>query len=116
MPIHRHQFEALIDGDEEGIPPGAAPVLRFLAECPESAFRPAEIAAETGVERDALNAVLPALESRGLVRGRADYWAVGDEHRLAGLAGSIHSTRSVNDELGVEDADDWMEHAAGEKG
>jgi hypothetical protein len=115
MPISSDQFEALGRDGSETFPDSAGRVLSFLAEYDDTAFRPAEIAAETGVGRDRLDAALPALESCGLARRRADYWAVGDPDRVAALAGGIHATRGVNDELGFEDPDEWMEYATGEK-
>lgn len=116
MPIPRDRFETLDDRDGGELPPDSVRVLRFLAGHADSAFRPTEIAAETGVQGETLESALSALESRGLARRRDAYWAAGDDHRLAGLAGSVHGARSANEELGFEDADEWMEHAAGEKG
>ena len=74
-------------------------VLEFLAENPEKAFTPKEIAGETGIKKGSIGAVLSRLEDRSLVRHKGKYWAVAEDDRLAAFTAMTQtSSSSVNDD------------------
>ncbi|WP_280535239.1 helix-turn-helix domain-containing protein [Halopenitus sp. POP-27] len=87
-------------------------VLGFLATNEERAFKAREIASQIGVEEGAVSTALSRLKNRGLVEHKATYWAVTDDvERLEGYSGYERATELFNAQLGVEDEEEWREHA-----
>jgi predicted transcriptional regulator len=111
MPIDIETFE---DESEDALGGGRTQperVLSFLAANANRAFRPTEIAAETDVPKNSINAVLGRLEDRGLVRHKGEYWAITDDReRLHSLTQYEAVTRSMNDLYGEEDPSEWVDH------
>jgi len=86
-------------------------VLSFLAANPDKAFQPVEIARETDVPKNSINAVLSRLEERELVRHKGRYWAItDDEERLRSLTQYEMATETLNELYGEEDPGEWVEH------
>jgi hypothetical protein len=89
-------------------------VLSFLGSNTDQAFRPVEIAEETGVPRNSINAVLRRLEERGLVRHKGEYWAITDDRdRLHSVTQYELVTESQNDLYGEENPAEWVEYMPG---
>lgn len=72
---------------KEGTP--AYELLRFLAENDEQVYTSTEIHESTSIEQGNVDAMLPRLEKRGLVRREGQYWRVGDDDRLASYAAQV---------------------------
>lgn len=90
-------------------------VLRFLAHNDDRAFKPAEIAEQTSVNKNSIGNVLGRLEDRALVRHKGPYWAItDDEQRLASFSTYFQTTSALNERLGEEDPDEWGVHAPDE--
>ncbi|WP_132057675.1 MarR family transcriptional regulator [Halorussus amylolyticus] len=90
-------------------------VLRFLAHNDDRAFKPAEIASQTDVNRNSIGNVLSRLEDRNLVRHKGPYWAITDEEtRLASFSAYFRTTSALNERLGEEDPEEWAAHAPDE--
>lgn len=90
-------------------------VLRFLAHNDDRAFKPAEIAEQTDVNKNSIGNVLRRLEDRELVRHKGPYWALTeDEERLSSFSTYLQTTAAFNDRLGEENPDEWAEHAPDE--
>lgn len=90
-------------------------VLRFLAHNDDRAFKPAEIAEQTGVNKNSIGNVLGRLEDRALVRHKGPYWAItDDEQRLASFSDYFQTTSALNERLGEEDPEEWAAHAPDE--
>lgn len=105
MPISIDEFEAY-DPDDGST--NAERVLRFLARNRDKAFKAAEIAERSGVNRNSIHPVLNRLEDRRLVRHREPYWAIGDLDAVRDAA-VFHSTAAfLDDELGPERRDEWL--------
>lgn len=110
MPISIDEFEA---HDPDDGRTNAECVLALLARNRDKAYRAAEIAEATGVDRNSIHPVLSRLEERGLVRHREPYWALGDPDAVRD-ARMLHSTVAFLDkELGPESREEWLT-AAGE--
>jgi DNA-binding transcriptional ArsR family regulator len=110
MPIDMETFET-----ESGFDPdetNAERIVRFLARNDDRAFERGEIADATGIDPDAVSAVLSRLKDRELVRHKPPYWAIGDRERLASAAEFRRSLASLNERLGTEDMDAWREAGA----
>ena len=105
MPISIDEFES---HDPERHRTNAERVIEFLVRNREKAYRPREIAAETGVNPNSIHPVLHRLEERELVRHREPYWAIGnlDTVRDARLFQSISAF--LDEELGPESRDEWL--------
>lgn len=111
MPIDIEQFEGSPENSLGGGPSQPERVLSFLAANSDKAFQPVEIARETDVPKNSINAVLQRLENRELVRHKGDYWAITDNReRLDSLTQYELTTRSMNDLYGEEDPGEWAEH------
>lgn len=105
MPIDIETFET-----ESGFDPGetnAERIVRFLVRNDDKAFERGEIADATGIDPDAVSAVLSQLKDRNLVRHKPPYWAIGDRERLASATEFRRSLASLNETLGTEDMDNW---------
>lgn len=100
MPIAIDDFESQpeeILGLGEGTQTYKA--LEFLAENPDKAFTPKEIAEETGIKSGSIGTVLSRLEDRNLVRHKGKYWAIIEDDRLASFTAMTRgSSASVNDD------------------
>lgn len=74
-------------------------ILVFLAENPDHGYTPQEIAESTGVNRGSVGPTLSRLEDRDLVRHKGEFWAIGEDDRLAaqGIA-YVASSASVTDD------------------
>lgn len=90
-------------------------VLGFLAANDERAFKAAEIARQTGIDRETVSTALTRLKDRDLVEHKGTYWAItGDEDRLERYDGYARATRLFNERLGTEDEEEWRELAPDE--
>lgn len=111
MPIDIRTFE---EGSEESLDDGLSQperVLSFLVSNADKAFKPVEIARETDVPKNSINAVLARLEDRELVRHKGRYWAItDDEERLRSLTQYEIATETLNELYGEEDPAEWVEH------
>lgn len=111
MPIDMETFE---ERDEEALGGGRSQperVLAFLANHPDSAYRPSEIAAQLGIPDNSIHPVLKRLEDRDLVRHKGTYWAITDDQDLLrSLTQYELVTRTMNELYGEEDPDEWAEH------
>jgi DNA-binding MarR family transcriptional regulator len=110
MPIDLEEFERSED-EELKKETNADRVLRFLWENSDKAFTQSEIREGTGVKRGSASVVLSRLEDAGLVRHKGNYWAVGDEDRVASEVSFVESAKTANERFGEEDMDEWLEHA-----
>jgi len=112
--IDRDTFE---NASEEELEDLSIPdrILGFLAAHDDRAFKPREIASQTGVDEGAVSTALSRLKERSLVDHKATYWAVTDDtERLDGYSGYERATALFNDQLGEEDEEAWREHAPSE--
>lgn len=107
MPIDIDTFEAASENDLKYRGTNAERILSFLASHPDQAFTPTELAEETGVLRNSINAVLGRLEDRDLVRHRGHYWAIGEDEALAAYTATRSTARAMTDRFGPEDPDEW---------
>ena len=82
-------------------------ILSFLAEHPDLGFKPSEIRTHVDVPKGSLSPTLARLEERGLVDHEAPYWSVGDDDRLAAIAGTMHSMRAFEEEHGRDGFEGW---------
>lgn len=110
MPIDLEEFERSED-EELTKETNADRVLRFLWENSDKAFTQSEIRESTGVKRGSVSVVLSRLEDAGLVRHKGNYWAIGDEDRVASEVSFVETTRTANERFGKEDMEEWLEHA-----
>jgi hypothetical protein len=107
MPIDIETFERESGFDPEET--NAERIVRFLARNDDRAFERGEIGDATGIDLDAVSAVLSRLKERNLVRHKHPYWAIGDRERLASATQFRRSLASLNETLGTEDMDAWRE-------
>lgn len=93
-------------------PTNAERVVAFLARNDDRAWKQSEIADRTGVPKGSIGTVLRRLHDRDLVRHRGEYWAITDDRDRLHSAWDLHAmTERLNERYGVEDADEWREHA-----
>lgn len=111
MPISIDEFES----HQEPRITNAERVIRFLVRNRDRAFKASEIADETGVSQNSIHPILHRLRERGLVRHREPYWAVGDLEAVRD-AMLLHSTTTLDDELGPESRDEWLAAAEADDG
>jgi DNA-binding transcriptional ArsR family regulator len=114
MAIDRETFQSASEDEltELSVPDK---VLAFLGINDEHAFKASEIASRTGLEDGAVSTALSRLKDRGLVEHKGTYWAVtDDEERLARHTGYERATAMLNERLGEEERDAWLEHAPDE--
>lgn len=82
MPISRDAFDDLRETEgtvavyEEGT--NAHAILSFLADNPDRAFRPSEIAEATNLVPSSVRVTLVRLEERDLVDHAESYWSIGE--------------------------------------
>jgi hypothetical protein len=86
-------------------------ILSFLGDHPETGFKPAEIAAETGIKPGSVRGTLKRLEDRGLVRHAEPFWAIGDDDRLAALTGTMASLKALGDRYPDDEFEGWEANA-----
>ena len=114
MSIGIDEFEEKTEAELASMTNGER-VLRFLAHNDNRAFKPTEIAEQTGVNRNSIGNVLGRLEDRALVRHKGPYWAItDDEQRLASFSDYVQTTSALNDRLGGEDPEEWAANAPDE--
>lgn len=105
MPIDIETFESESEFDSGET--YAERIIGFLAHNDDKAFGRGEIADATGIDVNAVSAVLSRLKERGLVRHKPPYWALGDRERLAVATDLSRSLDALNDKLGAEDMEEW---------
>lgn len=111
MSIDRDTFENASEAELSGV---SVPdlVLGFLVVHDDQAFEAREIARQLDTGQQAVSTALSRLKERDLVEHKATYWAVtGDDERLRRHSGYERATTLFNDQLGVEDVDEWREYA-----
>lgn len=113
MPVN---FEAYRDNAaKDGLPfdpdTHAYSILAFLGEHPETGFKPAEIATETGITPGSVRGTLHRLEDRGLVRHAEPFWAIGDDDRLAATTGTKLGLEALGDRYADDEFEGWEEQA-----
>lgn len=112
MPIHIDDFEEA--DSSNGKPTNAERVLRFLLANRNQAFRASEIAERVDVHPNSIHPVLGRLESRGLVRHKRPYWALGDLSDVQSALDHHRTVEFLDDRLGAESRKDWLDAAAGD--
>ena len=116
MPIDIGTFESSSSEHlEGGGETNADRVMHFLATHPEKAFTQSEIRDATDIKAGSISVVLSRLESRGLVRHKGNYWALGEGDDVAAYTSMLESTRAANERFGEEDMEAWLEHAVDEE-
>lgn len=86
-------------------------ILTFLASNPETGYTPAEIHEETGIPYGSVGPTLQRLHERDLVRHKEPYWAIGEKRELARLGVLSASVEAIDERLGREDPETWLENA-----
>lgn len=107
MPIDIDTFERETEFESERT--HAERILSFLLSNDEQAFKRREIADSTGIDPNAISAVLSRLKERNLVRHKPPYWAAGDPQRIRSAADLSRSLGALDEQLGSEDMDAWRE-------
>lgn len=105
MPIDIERFE-----DETGFESAQTHgerIVAFLAENADKAYRRDEIADGTEIDPNTVSSVLSRLKERKLVRHKPPYWAIGDPVRVRGAIDLARDLETFDDQLGVEDMDEW---------
>ncbi|ELY68693.1 MarR family transcriptional regulator [Natrinema versiforme] len=110
MPIDIDTFER--ETEFESKRTHAERVLSFLLSNDEQAFKRREIADSTGIDPNAVSAVLSRLKERNLVRHKPPYWAAGDPQRIRSATDLSRSLESLDERLGSEDMDAWRDAGA----
>ena len=111
MSIDRETFERSSDEELRELS-STTQVLGFLAANADRAFKAAEIAAQTELDEGTVSTALTRLKKRDLVEHKGTYWAItSDERRLEQHDGYARATELFNEQLGVEDKEEWKEHA-----
>ncbi len=110
MPIDIDTFERETEFDSERTQ--AERVLSFLVSNDDKAFRRQEIGDSTGIDPNAVSAVLSRLKERNLVRHKPPYWAAGDRERIRSAVDLSHRLAALDERLGSEDMDAWREAGA----
>lgn len=103
MPVERiHLKETTESGLDIGLRPDthAYRILRFLAEREELAFTPKEISEGADVPHGSVSTVLSRLENRDLVEHISEYWAIGDDERLASHVAMLYSQKAIESQYG----------------
>lgn len=113
MPIDIDTFER--ETEFEGGRTQAERVLSFLVSNDDKAFRRREIADATGIDPNAVSAVLSRLKERKLVRHKPPYWAAGESERVRSAADLSRSLDTLNEQLGTEEMDAWRDAGADEQ-
>jgi len=86
-------------------------ILTFLAAHPEQGFTPTEIHEATDIAYGSVGPTLQRLEERELVRHKAPYWSIGHGDHLSMYAGGRSTVEAIEERIGPEDPDDWLENA-----
>ncbi|QSX00435.1 Rrf2 family transcriptional regulator [Haloterrigena alkaliphila] len=110
MPIDIDTFERETEFEAERTQ--AERIVSFLVSNDEKAFRRQEIADSTGIDPNAVSAVLSRLKERNLVRHKPPYWAAGDPQRIRSAVDLRRSLEALDNQLGAEDMDAWREAGA----
>lgn len=111
MPIDIETFDET-DGERLSEPTNGKRVIRLLLNERDKAFTAAEIAERTAVKRSSVGTVLRRLESRGLVRHKGEYWALGDEEAVREAYDFHRTLEALDGRFGREDLEEWQQHAA----
>lgn len=113
MPVNFREYENGTSDNGLSFDPDthAYHILTFLAQHPETGFKPAEIADETEIKAGSVRGTLKRLEDRGLVRHAEPFWAIGDDDRLAALTGTMLSLKATGDRYPDDEFEGWEENA-----
>lgn len=106
MPISIDEFES---DDSEPASTNAERVVQFLAHNSDKAYKAVEIAREVNVNENSIHPVLNRLESRGLVRHREPYWAIGDLDAVRDAFVFSSTAGTLDRKLGEESRDEWLD-------
>lgn len=106
MPVHFEEYEAANTGTERVIDAesNAYAILAFLAQHPETGYKPKEIHEATDVPRGSVGTTLQRLETRGLLRHKEPYWAI-DKDGIAAYEAVLTSLQTAENAT----AYDWGE-------
>lgn len=111
MSIDRETFEQSSEEELKDLST-ADHVLGFLGANDDRAFKTAEIARQTDIDKEAVSTALSRLKKRDLVDHKGTYWAVTtDEQRLNAHDGYARATKLFNEQFGEEDREEWKSHA-----
>ena len=110
MPIDIETFERESEFDSEVSQ--AERIVYFLLSNDDKAFRRGEIADATGIDPNAVSALLSRLKERKLVRHKPPYWAIGDPERVRSAMNLHRSLEALDEQLGTEEMDAWREASA----
>lgn len=106
MPVSFDEYEEDTGRMDLSEGTNAHAILSFLAETPDQGYTPQEIARGTDVKRGSVGTTLSRLEDRGLVRHKAEFWAIGEDDRLAAQGALyIASSASISDDYYGENRD-----------
>ncbi|QIO25128.1 MarR family transcriptional regulator [Haloarcula sp. JP-L23] len=113
MPVHFDSYSDQTEGEGPAFDPdtNAYGILTFLGQHDEQGFKPSEIAERTGIKPGSVRGTLKRLEDDGLVRHAEPYWAIGDDDRVAALAGSLLSMQAISDRYADDEFEGWDEEA-----
>lgn len=103
MPIERSEFE------EHEPRTNAELVLSFLAVNRDRAYRAAEILEEVDIDPNSIHPVLNRLREQGLVEHKPPYWTAGDVEKIRDLYQHHRTSSYLDEKLGEEDPDDWLQ-------
>ncbi|MDZ7745715.1 MAG: helix-turn-helix domain-containing protein [Halobacteriales archaeon] len=82
-------------------------IVSFLDENADRAWKAASIAAELGLDPDAVSAILSRLKERGLVRHKRPYWTITDDDERLRAAYRLHRHHeSADEQYGEERLDE----------
>jgi hypothetical protein len=110
VPISIDEFERF--GRQGRRETNAERVVRFLVENSDKAFKATEIADETDVHPNSIQPVLSRLRSRGLVRHKEPYWALGDIERVRDAYAFRSAAQLLDEKVGEENREEWISAAA----
>lgn len=115
MPVGRDESAEAAE-EPRSLAPGSdpRPVLDFLVEHPDGSFTATELAAETGVDDDRIESVLPWLAGMGVAEREGREWSVGPDDRRAVLGGMMYGLETIEERYPAPDKEEWDEYAVEE--
>lgn len=84
-------------------------IMRVLAQHPDLAFTAKELSDEADVPTASIYKTLSRPQERDLVQRIDNYWAIGDDDRIASHVASMYSRTALREQYG----DDWYANNPG---